>query len=72
MTRWSYLVAHMEAGMMVVNWPDDQPGKQSLQGGLTYLGSQGWELVTIMQHSSLGTTGGKADMIFKKPTDDYS
>ena len=55
MNRWSYFVAHVENGM--ITWDDSEEKRlQSLQGGLNYLGSQGWELVSALPKSSLGST----------------
>lgn len=65
MTRWSYFVVEVERGMM--SWEQDgSRQQQSLLGGLTYLGSQGWELRSTLSRDTLGTTHSHT-LIFQKP-----
>lgn len=65
MNRWSYFVAQVERGM--ISWEvNGERHEQSLLGGLTYLGSKGWELRSSLARDMLGTTGGHT-LIFQKP-----
>ncbi|MCP9223123.1 DUF4177 domain-containing protein [Erythrobacter sp. LQ02-29] len=64
MTRWEYLTAEIENDMLVV----EGEHRQSLRGGMNYLGSQGWELVSHIDRIRLGHTTGHT-LIFKRPTE---
>lgn len=66
-TRWSYFVAEVERGSIF--WEEDgRRHEQSLIGGLTFLGSQGWELRSSLPRHTLGTIVGHT-LIFQKPAE---
>lgn len=63
---WEYLTAEYDDSFVHLRTSDGSDHKQSLQGGLTYLGSQGWELATSLDYAKLGTTARHV-LIFKRP-----
>ncbi len=65
MTRWEYFAASHERGMISWEEHDGNKHSQSLQGGLRFLGSQGWELVGTLDQTALGTTTSH-QLIFKR------
>lgn len=67
MTFWQYLTAEEKGGMLTL--PNGEAGemRQSLRGGLDFLGSQGWELVSVIERRTLGATSHT--LIFKRPSE---
>ncbi|MFZ3484703.1 hypothetical protein [Sphingomonas sp. 3-13AW] len=63
---WDYMVATLEGGFLKWKREGGEDHSQSLQGGLDYLGSQRWELVTALTKTSLGMTA-ETTLIFKRP-----
>ena len=67
MIRWDYLTAKFDGDM--VSWDDGgETRKLTLESGLRLFGSQGWELVTIMDRHAFGLTA-RQTLIFKRPTE---
>jgi hypothetical protein len=69
MIRFEYFVAIAERGM--ISWPkgEGKPHRQALRGGLNYLGSQGWELVSTISEFIFGSSN-KAQYVFKRTLGD--
>jgi len=63
---WEYITAEYDDNFLNLRSFQGGDHKQSLQGGLTYLGSQGWELAADLDYTKLGTTARHV-LIFKRP-----
>ncbi len=64
---WEYLTAELDDGFIELRQQLGEGHRQSLQGALTYLGSQGWELATSISGKATFGASPPVTLIFKRP-----
>ncbi len=64
---WEYLVAELNDGFVNLRQQFGEGHRQSLQGALSYLGSQGWELATTISGKPTFSSNPPVTLIFKRP-----
>ncbi len=64
---WEYLVAELSDGFVELRQQLGEGHRQSLQGALSYLGSQRWELATTVSGKAAYGSNPVVTLIFKRP-----
>ncbi len=64
---WDYLTAELADGFIELKQQLGEGHRQSLQGALGYLGSQGWELTATIPGKAGFGSNPPVTLIFKRP-----